>query len=115
MTQQKFAFNLLAEFSDDLKAFLSPLLADIKLNVDDNPLADNPTAYRRLVGKLNYLTHTKLDSICCTLFESIYGLTKTNLDGSSKVTLIYIKLNPTQGILMNAKPNYKLTAYCDSN
>lgn len=61
MTQQKFAFNLLAEFSDDLKAFLSPLLADIKLNVDDNPLADNPTAYRRLVGKLNYLTHTKLE------------------------------------------------------
>ena len=34
---------------------------------------------------------------------------------AAKHTLRYIKLNPTQGILMSAKLDYRLTVYCDSD
>lgn len=33
----------------------------------------------------------------------------------TKHTLKYIGFNPTQGILVNVEPSYKLTTYCDSD
>ena len=62
LTQQKFALDLLGEFNcDTLKPFQSPLQAGIKLYSNDIPPINDPAAYRRLIGKLNYLTHTLLD------------------------------------------------------
>lgn len=59
---RKFALDLIAEYeSDSYGSVLNPLPAGIKLSLTDGiPVAD-PLAYKRLVGKLNYLTHTRPD------------------------------------------------------
>ena len=86
LTLQKFASDLLAEFNCDiLKPFQSPSLAGIKLYFDDSPPINDPATYRRLVGKLNYLTHTRLDVFLpSTISKSIYGFPKTDSCGNSK-------------------------------
>ena len=61
LTQRKFAQDLIAEFHRDT---LHPVSCPLRLPpvVADNSAAlPDATVYRKLVGKLNYLTHTRPD------------------------------------------------------
>ena len=61
LTQRKFAQDLLAEYHcDTLPPVSCPLALSSSLAAAPAPLAD-ATAYRLLVGKLNYLTNTRPD------------------------------------------------------
>ena len=59
MHQHKYIKELLAEYSiEDCKHVHSPLPSKLKpLFTSDDPLPD-PTVYRQLIGKLNFLLHT---------------------------------------------------------
>lgn len=61
--QRKYVLNLLVEMEKlDAKPYIAPMLLNLQLVADNNePFAD-PEMYRRLVGKLNYLTVIQLDS-----------------------------------------------------
>ena len=62
ITQQKFANELLrASGISQFKKVVTPLPLNLKLHMSDSPLYSNPTHYRSLVGKLNFLTHTRPD------------------------------------------------------
>lgn len=62
LTQRKFIKDLLI-FSgiSEQKRVVTPLPLNIKLLADKGPLYIDPTYYRSLVGKLNFLTHTRPD------------------------------------------------------
>lgn len=62
LSQHKFTKNLLKEHTPDKKRqSLIPLLIHLKLSTQGGKLFEDPTPYRSIVGKLNYLTNTRPD------------------------------------------------------
>jgi len=62
ISQRKFALNLLKEYDClEHKTCSSPLDPNVKLKAKEGAELQDPTYYRKLVGKLNFLTNTRLD------------------------------------------------------
>jgi len=61
LSQQKFTKELLMDCGFHLRQSTStPLPLNCKLLLDEGKFLNDPTIYRTLVGKLNFLTHTRL-------------------------------------------------------
>lgn len=89
--------ELLQEFDlESMPTVSSPLDPSTKLTTSSGPLLADPTAYRRLVGKLNYLTHTRPDLLFAVLTLSQYMQHPCHghLDPALRV-LRYISLDPS--------------------
>lgn len=62
LTQCKFSQELLRDSQiSNFKHAITPLPLNTKLHKDNSPPFSNPTLYRSLVGKLNFLTNTRPD------------------------------------------------------
>jgi hypothetical protein len=74
----------------------------------------DPTVYRRLIGRLLYLTITRPDLAYSvqTLSQFMDKLRQPHLDAAQRV-LRYIKFAPAQGLLFPAKSYMQLKAFCD--
>lgn len=71
LSQRKFAKDMLAEFDDvNLHIQSSPLPPHLQLKANEGELLSNPLRYRQLIGKLNYLTHTRLDLLFAVQIQS---------------------------------------------
>jgi len=86
----------------------------LKHTPDDGELLKDPVKYRRLVGRLIYLTVIRPDIAFSvrTLSQYIQAPRKSHWDAAVQV-LKYIKGSPKQGLLMPSENNLTLTAYCD--
>lgn len=62
ISQRKFTLDLLREFDAlDLSHVSSPFNCSVKLQAIQGVAIQDPTLYRHLLGKINYLIHIKLD------------------------------------------------------
>lgn len=62
ITQQKFTKELLQSSGlIDFRKALTPLPVNLKLSASEGTLLSDPTSYRSIVGKLNFLTNTRPD------------------------------------------------------
>jgi len=61
LTQRKFAQDLITEYQCDTLPPITCPLKSPSTNPTDTTVLANATTYRKLVGKLNYLTNTKPD------------------------------------------------------
>ena len=62
LSQRKFTTDLLADSGiTSFKKVVTPLPLHLKLYSYDFPPFSNPTLYRSLIGKLNFLTNTRPD------------------------------------------------------
>jgi len=117
MSQRKYALDILQD-SGLLAARPDkfPMEQNLKLTPTDGKLLDDPSKYRRLVGRLIYLTVTRPDIVypVQTLSEFIHQPRKTHWDAVIRV-LKYIKGTPSQGLLFSATNNLTLKAFCDSD
>lgn len=80
-----------------------------------DPLLKNPGAYRRLIGRLIYLTVTKPD-ICFvvqTMSQFIHDPNKSHMEATVRV-LRYLKATTGPGIIVASQSDLLLTTYCDS-
>ncbi|KAF5454358.1 hypothetical protein F2P56_024030 [Juglans regia] len=115
--KRKYALDVLSKIGL-LAAKPSPLPMEPnnKLKKDEGNFFHDPTLYRKLVGKLLYLTNTRPDlSYSVNLLSQFMGNPRIlNYDAVIKV-LKYIKGTLGQGIFLPASLNLELVAYADAN
>ena len=117
LCQMKYALKILKDAGmTGCKPSKVPMEKNLKLNKFYGELLPNLIVYRRLVGKLLYLTITKLDIAYSVhkLSQFMSKSRKPHLDAAYKV-LQYIKGSPSQGILLSSKSDLHLKAYIDAN
>jgi hypothetical protein len=117
ISQRKYALEIL----DDCgvlaaKPSLVPMEPNQKLSRDSGYLIPDPTVYRRMIGRLVYLTITRPDiSFSVQLLSQFMNSPrKPHLDAAYKV-LKYIKSSPGQGIFFPANSSLQLKSFCDSD
>ncbi|XP_068310996.1 uncharacterized mitochondrial protein AtMg00240-like [Pyrus communis] len=88
----------------------------LKVTPDNGELLHDAIHYRRMVGRLIYLTATRPDIVYSVQTLSLYmhQPRKPQLQAALQV-LRYIKGSPGQGLLFPATNDLSLKAYCDSD
>ncbi|XP_074328421.1 uncharacterized protein LOC141666331 [Apium graveolens] len=117
LSQTKFAKELLLEAGIvEYKTVVTPLPLNLKLQADEGePFAD-PTLYKCLVGKLNFLTHTRHDLAFTVQHLSQFLQTprEAHFKALQHVSK-YVASTVHQGILLNAGATLTLQGYSDSD
>ncbi|XP_070024875.1 uncharacterized mitochondrial protein AtMg00810-like [Nicotiana sylvestris] len=108
--QRKFIHDLLKEFCSDVSSFvICPLELHEKLKANMGDRVPSPELYRSLIGKLNFLTHTRPD-LSFSLLHPCVPLMKAALH-----LLRYLKGTSDFGLFFNNSSNFSLQVYCDSD
>ncbi|KAL4557147.1 hypothetical protein LXL04_035319 [Taraxacum kok-saghyz] len=94
----------------------SPLPTNIKDIHSSSVLLEDPSPNRQLVGKLNFLVHTRPDIAFTTQFLSQFNHkpTQKHIEAALHV-LKYLQGTITQCLLFNNSDDFKLEAFCDSD
>ncbi|KAG7556890.1 Integrase catalytic core [Arabidopsis suecica] len=120
LSQRKYTLDLLDEVGKlGAKPAKTPLEDDYKARrkgEHDNKPFEDPTKYRRLVGKLIYLTITRPD-ICFAVnvvSQQMQAPTQHHWNMVNRI-LKYLKGAPGQGIWMGCNKNTEIVGYCDAD
>lgn len=117
ISKRKFLHDLLKEFNcHQFTTFSSSLDPNVKLKAKEGVLPSDPSYYKKLVGKLNFLTNTRLDIAYGVqhLSQFMNETRQPHLQAAIHM-LRYLKMDPTLGIFLSNKPDYNISAYCDSD
>ncbi|XP_019193104.1 PREDICTED: uncharacterized protein LOC109187371 [Ipomoea nil] len=117
LCQRKYTLDILTESGFlESKPARTPAVTGLKLNNSDGDLIDNPESYRRLVGKLLYLTNTKPDISHAVqqLSQFVDKPRSTHLIAAHRV-LRYIKGSPGKGLFYSTSSEIKLQGFSDSD
>lgn len=117
LSQRKYALELIEESGLlACKPASTPMAPNLKLSAHlGEPLID-PTQYRRLLGRLIYLTNTQPD-LCYAvnkLSQFIANPLVPHLDAALHV-LRYLKSCPGRGLFFATDSDHKLTAFSDAD
>ena len=117
LCQRKYALDILSEAGLlGAKPAEFPMEQNHSLATIDSPTYSDPERYRRLVGRLIYLTITRPE-LCYsvhTLAQFMQAPKEAHWNAALRV-LHYIKAHPGQGLLLSASSSLAVTAYCDSD
>lgn len=114
VSQRHYALQLLSEAGFmGCKPETTPMEANIKLTQDGEPLKD-PELYRRLIGKLLYLTITRLDlSYAVNRLSQYLANPRTAHLQAVHCVLQYIKGTVGQGLCFSSSSTVQLDAFAD--
>ncbi|CAL1389558.1 unnamed protein product [Linum trigynum] len=117
LNQRKYVLDILANTGlEAVRPSPTPVEQQHHLGRDASPPAVDPGAYRRLVGRLLYLTVTRPDITYAVnlLSQAMQAPTKAHEDAAVRV-LRYLKSTPGRGLFFPASTPLILTAYCDAD
>ncbi|XP_019261526.1 PREDICTED: uncharacterized protein LOC109239412 [Nicotiana attenuata] len=112
ITQRNFTRDLIQEFEcSHCTTMSSPLDPSTKLKANEGNLLTDPTQYRKLVGKLNFLTNTQLDIAYSAQHLSQYMQSPrdSHLKAAMHV-LRYLKGDLGMGLFLSNNADYRLRA-----
>ena len=117
LNQRKYTLEVLQDFGMlGCKPMKTPMEQHLKMSKDEDALIEDPSLYRRLIGRLMYLTFTKLD-ICYAvnrLSQFLSTPRQPHMLAAQRV-LEYIKGTPGHGIYFPEESDFQLKAFCDAN
>ncbi|XP_057739664.1 uncharacterized mitochondrial protein AtMg00810-like [Arachis stenosperma] len=117
LCQRKYTLNLLQDTNfTTCKPTALPMEPNLKLSsTDGTPLSD-PSLYRRLVGRLMYLTISRPEITYAvnTLSQFMKSPSSSHMDALHHI-LRYLKGSPGQGLFFPANSDIRLMAYADSD
>ncbi|CAM9001561.1 unnamed protein product [Rhodiola kirilowii] len=117
LNQRKYALDILTDYNFiDCKPVKTPMESKHNLGTSAAPLLPDAAVYRRLVGRLIYLTITLPDLAfpVHVLSQFMQAPNEDHLQAAHRV-LRYIKLAPAQGLLFSSSNDLRLVAYCDAD
>ncbi|CAM8914617.1 unnamed protein product [Rhodiola kirilowii] len=115
--QRKYAMDLLTD-NDMLecKPAKTPLPIKHQLRLSTAPDIEDPMIYRKLAGKLIYLTITRPDlAHSMHILSQFMSIPNDDHLKAAKRLLRYIKGAPAQGLFFSASSPLVLTAFCDAD
>ncbi|XP_042944481.1 uncharacterized mitochondrial protein AtMg00810-like [Carya illinoinensis] len=115
LNQRKYALDILSDSGQlGARTALFPMEQHLKLTAQDGDLLPDPGLYRRLVGRLIYLTITRPDIVYAvnTLSQFMHAPQVPHMTAAIRV-LRYIKGCPGQGIFFPSSNSTHVSAYTD--
>jgi hypothetical protein len=117
LCQRKYALYILSETGLlAAKQCYTPIVRDSKLLYDSSAPPHDPTAYRRIIGKLLYLTNTRpgISFAVQKLSQFMQHPTIHHYEAAMRI-LRYIKSAPPQGLFFPSESSLQLKAFSDSD
>ena len=117
ISQRKYALDILKETGmSDCRPIDSPMDPNQKLLPNQGEPYSDPERYRRLVGKLIYLTITRPDISFAFGVVSQFMQSPHNDHWDAVIRILrYIKRTPGQGLLYEDKGNTQIVGFCDAD
>ena len=117
ISQRKYALDILEEIGmSDCRHVETPMDPNIKLLPEQGEPLSDPRRYRRLVGKLNYLTITRPDIsfAVSVVSQFLQDPRVTHWDAAMRIVR-YIKKTPGQGLLYEDRGHSQIVGYTDAD
>ncbi|XP_061359687.1 uncharacterized mitochondrial protein AtMg00810-like [Gastrolobium bilobum] len=117
LNQRKYTIELLSDGGlTGAKPVSTPMEATIRLSQNQGEPCHEPAAYRRLVGRLLYLTNTRPDISFAVqqLSQFVAHPMKPHFDAAMRV-LKYLKGSPGKGIFFPSQNSLNLSGFADAD
>ena len=117
LSQRKYVLDLLAEVGMlECKPVDTPMVQNVKLDVDPNQTPTNKERYQRLVGKLIYLSHTRPDIAYAVSVVSQFMHSPSDEHMEAVMRIIkYLKGAPGRGIVFRKNQHLEVIGYSDAD
>ncbi|KAJ9553824.1 hypothetical protein OSB04_017869 [Centaurea solstitialis] len=117
LSQRKYCLDILNDSGMiETKPCEAPMIPNMKLNVKDGDLLEDPEKYRRIVGKLNYLTITRPDiAFPVSVVSQFMSSPRTPHWDAVRHILKYLKGAPGLGILYQNHNHHVIEGFTDAD
>ncbi|XP_042940592.1 uncharacterized mitochondrial protein AtMg00810-like [Carya illinoinensis] len=115
--QRKYALDILQDTGIiGAKPAAFPMETNLKLTANDSDLYEDPSAYRKLIGRLLYLTLTRPDlAYSVQVLSQFLAKPAVSHYQAAVRVLRYLKATPGQGLFFLASSEMQLKAFSDSD